>query len=313
MLSYVFLGTPDFAVRVVEGLVAAGLSPLAIVTQPAKPSGRGRRVEPSAVETWARAHGIAVHAVVNANAPEVIDRLRALSPDLILVAAFGQILREELLGLPRKGCLNVHGSLLPKYRGAAPVHRAIWNGDTETGITIQKMARKLDTGDTLVQRRTAIGPDETSGELMGRLAVLGGECLAEAVSLIESGSARFTPQDEKLATYAAKISKDDAAIDWQRPAAAIGNQIRALNPWPVAEGRLGGVRLKLFRATPAEWPGAASAPAGSIWTDGRERLAVRCEPGALSLTELQLENRKRLGIREFLSAYRGSFPHPGMG
>ncbi len=306
-LRYLFMGSPPIAATILELLCREYAPPLTVVTQLPKATGRGQKVLPTAVEVLARQHSLPVIATENVNAPETLAELKSLAPDLILVAAFGQILREDILKLPTRYCLNVHASLLPELRGAAPIQRAIWEGK-KTGITIQKMARKLDTGDILLAKEIPIGAEDTSEILTQKLAMLGGECLVDAVRRVESGKEAFVSQDESKATYAAKLDRDDAPIDWGDSATEIHNQIRALQPWPVAETSLDGTRLKIFGArvvplTPRSQP-------GDISTDGKENLVVTCGNGtALSLTEIQLENRKRLGVRDFLAAYRGNFPH----
>jgi methionyl-tRNA formyltransferase len=310
-LKYLFMGSPPLAATILEALCTRLYEPLAVVTQVAKAAGRGQKIQPTAVETYAKTQGLTVFSSLNVNHAHTMEILKTFQPDVILVAAFGQILKKELLTLPRLFCLNVHASLLPKYRGAAPIQWAIWNGETETGITVQKMAQKLDTGDILLQHRLHIEPDETSGRLMDRLAVLGGECLVEAMQKIEAGQYAFTPQEESQATYAAKIEKAQAALDWTQPASRLANQLRALQPWPVAETSLGGERLKVFAGHVKE--NGAGAP-GSIFTDSKTYIAVTCgDKKALSLTEIQLENRKKLDVKDFLKAYRGQFPHTRMG
>lgn len=307
MLKTVFMGTPLIAATILESLCKNGIRPDLVITQTAKASGRGQKVIPSAVEQAATVLSLEVMATDNVNAGSAFERLRNHQPDLILVAAFGQILKEAILHLPKIACLNVHASLLPKYRGAAPYQRAIWNGDKVTGITVQRMARKLDTGDILLQKELSIFPQETAGELLDRLAVLGGECLVEAVRKIELGNYTFTPQDESQATYAAKLDKSDANMDWTKCAEFLHNQIRALQPWPVAQTSLGDTQLKLFRSEIT--PGKPGVAPGTIHTDHRTFLQVQCGDGrALSLTEIQLENRKRLDIKGFLLGYRGNFP-----
>ncbi len=311
-LRYLFMGSPAIAATILETLCNDLYPPVAVVTQTAKAQGRGNKVIATEVDTFAKSRDLKVFTTDNINAPEMIDVLRTFQPDLILVAAFGQIFREEILKLPKKYCLNVHASLLPAYRGAAPFQWAIMNGETKTGITIQKMAKKLDAGDILLQKVTPIGPDETSSELLLRLAHLGGECLVEAVHLIESGKETFQAQDESKATFAPKIDKTHAVIDWKKGAASIHNQVRALQPWPSAETILGKDRLKVFKTSVVDLN--ANATPGQILTDSKTYLAVQCgDHRALSLTEIQLENRKRLEINQFLMAYRGSFPHTIMG
>lgn len=312
MLRYIFMGTPPLAATILEKLCTDLDPPAAIVTQLAKAQGRGQKILPTAVEQFARGRSLNVFSTLNVNAPETVAALRVFQPDVILVAAFGQILRDDILNLPKLFCLNVHASLLPKYRGAAPIQRAIWNGDAVTGVTIQKMAKKLDTGDVLLQKETNILPDETSGELMARLATLGAEALVEAMRLIDTDHYEFVPQDETLATYASKIDKADALVDWNQPAGRIYNQVRALQPWPVAETLLGTDRLKIFGARIVASPPGKKP--GEVTTDGKTELVVTCGDGrALSLTMIQLENRKRLDVRNFLMAYRGTFPFHQMG
>lgn len=290
-----------------DGVLAAGIRPVLVVTQPAKPAGRGRKEQPSAVAERAAALGLPCLAVENVNAPEVMEQLREAAPDLILVAAFGQILKQALLDLPKLFCLNVHGSLLPKYRGAAPVQRALWNGDESTGITIQKMARRLDTGDVLMQRTVAIEPDDDSETLLARLANVGAELSVESIYRIVSGRYVFIPQDSNEATYAAKLDKSDAPLDFQLPAKTLHDRVRALVPWPVAETRLGTERLKIY-ATRVE-PGPFPQAPGTLVTDGRRELVVVCgDNRGLGLIEVQPENRRRMPVRDFLGGLRGTLP-----
>jgi len=306
MLSYIFMGSPEFAATVLETLCRDLYAPLAVVTQPAKAAGRGQKVRATAVEEFARGQDLTVFSTFDVNAPSTFEAIQTFEPDLLLVVAFGQILRQSVLALPKLMPLNVHASLLPHLRGAAPIQRAIWGGDKITGITVQKMAKKLDSGDILLQRELDIDPSETSGELTLRLAKLGGLCLVDAVKLLDSGEYRLEPQDHAAATFAPKIDKRDAVLDWNRSATQLFDQIRALQPWPVAETMLGEERMKIFKATPCEGEGLEP---GQIATDSKQYLRVGCGfGGALSLIEVQLQNRKRLPIAEFLRAYRGSFP-----
>jgi methionyl-tRNA formyltransferase len=312
MLKIIYMGTPQLAATILEKLCNELYQPVAVVTQVAKATGRGHKITPSAVEDLGRRLGLNVLSSLNVNAEPTLDVLRTFQPDLILVAAFGQILKEEILKLPRMGCYNVHGSLLPKYRGAAPIQRAIWDGQKTTGITIQRIVRKLDAGDIVLKKEISIEPEETSGQLMDRLAHLGGEALVEAVKLIESGKAQYIPQDESQVTYAKKIEKEDAILDFSLSAGQILNQIRALQPWPTAETRLGDTRVKIFKAevTPSPKQGVP----GEIYTDHKSCLLIHCGQGtALALTEIQPENRKRLKIHEFLQAFRGNFPFNKIG
>ncbi len=312
MLKIIYMGTPPFAATILEKLCDELYPPVAVVSQVAKATGRGHKVIPSAVEDLGRRLGLNVITSLNVNASPTLDVLRTFEPDIILVAAFGQILKEEILSLPKLGCFNVHGSLLPKYRGAAPVQRAIWDGETFTGITIQKVVRKLDAGDIVLKKEIAIEPEETAGQLMDRLAHLGGEALVESVRLIEAGKAHLTPQDESQVTYAKKIEKEDARINFELPAHQVFNQIRALQPWPVAETKLGNTRVKIFGARVSPLKDAGKP--GDIFTDHKSHLTIQCgQQTALALTEIQPENRKRLKIQEFLQAFRGNFPFNKIG
>ena len=312
VLRVIFMGTPAFAATILDGVIGAGIRPVLIVTQPAKPTGRGRKELPSAVAVRAEALGIPCLAVENVNAPEVMEQLKAAAPDLVLVAAFGQILKQPLLDLPKLFCLNVHGSMLPKYRGAAPAQRALWNGDTETGITIQKMARRLDTGDVLMQRTVPIEPDDDSETLLARLAKIGADLSVESIYRIVSGRYVFVPQDSNLATYAAKLDKLDAPLDFQLPAEELHNRIRALVPWPVAETRFGSERLRVF-STRIE-AGPFPQPPGTLVTDGRREIVIVCgDTKGLSLIEVQPENRRRMPVRDFLGGFRGQLPVDSVG
>lgn len=308
MLSYVFMGSPEFAREILSALCAQYGAPLLVITQPAKPAGRGQLPKPTAVALWAKEKGLNLIECPDANAPEVLETLRALSPDLLLVAAFGQILKQTLLDLPRRYCLNVHASLLPKYRGAAPVARAILSGDKETGVCIQKMARKLDTGDILVSRSTEIREGETSDGLLTRLAILSSEMMLELLPTIEKGTERLTPQDDSQATYAKKLDKAEARIDWARPATLVLRKIDGLLPWPVAEFELSGDRVRVFRARRSAIA-PQKVPAGTAQTDHQSWLRVVCGDGeAIDLLELQAPNRKRMPTADFLRGFRGQFP-----
>jgi methionyl-tRNA formyltransferase len=311
-LKYLFMGSPQLAATILETLCDHLHPPEAVVTQVPKIAGRGQKISSTEVEFYAKSQELTVLTTADINAEPTVAALRVFEPDVILVAAFGQIFREPILQLPKICCLNVHASLLPAYRGAAPIQWALWNNEVRTGVTLQKMSRKLDAGDILMQKECAIESTDTTSDLLLRLAKLGGEAAVEALQKIESGDFSFTPQDHAKATLAPKIEKTHALLDWKAPALRCFNQIRALQPWPVAETRLGPDRLKVFKAQIV--PGLTGGIPGAVKTDARSFLNVQCGDGlALSLTEIQLENRKRLGIREFLAAYRGSFPHQKLG
>jgi methionyl-tRNA formyltransferase len=229
-----FLGSPPFAVPVLRRLCASSHSVVALVTRPDKPKGRGRKVASSPLADVARDRDVPILQPSSARDPAFLAELRALAPEALLVASYGEILRAEMLVLAPRGAFNVHASLLPRHRGASPIQAALLAGDRETGVTIQKMVQKLDEGDVVLAERTSIGEHENAGELLDRLARLGGEAAVRALDLLERGEARFTPQDPSLATYAKKITKEDGRIDWSRSAATITRQVRAFTPWPGA-------------------------------------------------------------------------------
>ncbi|NBX91701.1 MAG: methionyl-tRNA formyltransferase [Proteobacteria bacterium] len=303
MLKYIYMGTPAIAARILEKLCENEYPPALVVTQVAKPKGRGQKTMPSEVERYARTQDLSVIEAFDINSPGTADVLKTFHPDLILVVAFGQILKETVLTIPKSGCLNVHASLLPKYRGAAPVQRAIMAGERETGISIQKIVKKLDAGDILVQKKVAISPDETAGDLLNRLAEVGADALLEALKLVESRKAQFTPQVEEDASYAKKLEKSDANLDWSLPAWVLQNYVRGLQPWPVAQFPWNGEMIRIFKAKVV--PGTPGSQVGVIRSDRKTFVEVQCGDGhALSLIEIQQEGRKRLKIEEFLMGYR---------
>jgi len=234
-MRYVFLGSPPFAMPVFEALLESGHVALGLVTRPDKPRGRGREVVVSPLVELARERGLAVLQPTTTKSPEFVESLRVLEPDVLLVASYGEILREEVLQLAPHGALNVHGSLLPRWRGAAPIQYAVAAGDAETGVSVQRMVLALDEGDVLLEKRLPIGPDDTSGALFDRLAVLGGAAAVEALDELERGNAHYTPQDPEHVTYAKKLAKTDGHIDWSRPAVELERHVRAMYPWPGAK------------------------------------------------------------------------------
>ncbi len=301
--NYVFMGTPEFGAICLKILCEKYFPPKLVITQNAKNAGRGQKLRHSEVANFAFNAGLEVCETDNTNSDTIYELIKNKSPDLIIVVAFGQILKEKLLRLPKLFCLNVHASLLPKYRGASPIQHAILNGEKKTGITIQKIVKKLDAGDILLQKETLIFEDETAQELSRRLAELGGNSLIDALNIIENGKCSFIPQNPNLVTYASKIDRTMALIDWNELSQSIHNKIRAFNPWPVAETLLNGARLKIYRSSTN--PEINEAPAGTIISDSKNYLKVVCgEKTTLNLIEVQFENRKILGIREFLVGYR---------
>jgi methionyl-tRNA formyltransferase len=297
-LRVVFFGTPAFAVPSLERLFASPHDVVAVVTQPDRPRDRGQRLRPSAIKAAAGGRAPVFHPARLAD-PGWLDELRAGRPDLGVVAAYGRILPQPLLDLPRLGMINVHASLLPRWRGAAPVHRAILAGDRETGITIMRVVLALDAGPMLARRATPIDPDETSADLEARLAGMGAVLLGDTIDRLAAGPVPETPQDERLATYAPRLDRAESAIDWQRPARAVHDQIRGLQPWPLAAARLQGRRVLLRRSQVADETSRGAAP-GVIERIDRDAIVVATSPGAIRITELQVEGRPPMGAREFL-------------
>ncbi len=303
-MRIVFMGTPSFAVASLEALVRAGHQVAGVFSQPDKPVGRHQnKLQPTPVKECAQAHGIPVYQPEKLRDGTALALLRELDPELIVAAAYGRILPDDILALPPKGCINVHSSLLPKYRGSAPINWAILNGDRETGVTIQKMVRDLDAGDIILQRATPIGADENAAALYDRLALMGGELLTQAVAQIEAGIAACTPQDHAQATQAPMLSKALSPVDWTRSAQAIHNQIRGLYPWPAAATDiLTGEPVKLWAARTAEMPAAARP--GTIISAGKEGIDVACGDGrALRILELQAPGGKRMSAADYLRGH----------
>jgi len=296
LLRIVFFGTPEFAVPALRALLA-GTDPLVgVVCQPDKPAGRGQHVMMPPVKQVAAEAGIPVLQPEKLRTADVLDALRGWAPTLIVVAAYGKILPPAVLELPARGCINVHASLLPKYRGAAPIQWAILRGDEVTGVTIMQMNERMDAGDILLQRATPIGGDETYGELQTRLADLGAHALMEAIAHLHAGTLRPQTQREDEMVLAPMIKKEDGRIDWTQSAVSIARRVHAFNPWPSAFTHLDGKLLKIHRAH----VGAAGRPAGPgcvVAVHGD--LAVATGDGALVLDELQLEGRRRLSAAEF--------------
>jgi methionyl-tRNA formyltransferase len=309
-LKIVFFGTPEFAVPSLDALVQASHQVVAVITQPDKPRGRGQRVSAAPVKARAEALGIPVWQPEKLRVDAFLDDVRALGADLGVVAAYGKILPEALLQIPRLGMINVHASLLPRYRGAAPIQRAIMEGETHTGVTIMRVVKALDAGAMILADAIPIEPEETGGELEARLATLGARLLLPAIEQLARGTAVETPQDDSQATYAARILKTDGAIAWDRPAQAIHDQARALSPWPHAYTFLEGARYVLHRTRPHASRadvGAASAAAdaaapGTILPAAKGHLLIQAGGGTvLEVLNLQEEGRRVLPVRDFLA------------
>jgi methionyl-tRNA formyltransferase len=292
----VFMGTPDFALETLEGLLEAGVNLCAVYTQPDRPKGRGNRLAAPPVKELALARGIPVYQPVKLRDPLVVEELRALAPDLIVVVAYGQILPKSVLEIPRYGCINVHASLLPRYRGAAPINKAVIDGEEVAGVTTMVMDVGLDTGAMLIKRATPIGFEETAGELHDRLALLGREAMEETLERLCAGTLKAEAQDDALSTYAQMLKKEDGRIDWSRSAQAIHNQVRGLDPWPGAFTHLDGEVLKIARTRPETGEGEP----GTVVSAGADGVRIACGEGILLVRELQLPGKRRLAARDFL-------------
>ena len=298
-LRIVFMGTPGFACPTLQTLVDRGERVVGVVTQPDRPKGRGQQLQPPPVKVLAERHGIPILQPLKLRVPEAIEEIRVMAPDLIVVVAFGQILPQSLLDIPPRGCINVHASLLPRYRGAAPLNWCIINGETETGVTTMLMNAGLDTGDMLVKRATPIGPDEDAASLHDRLAVLGAATLAETLDLLVAGRLVPEKQNDALTCYAPLLKKEHGRIDWAREPAAIRNLVRGLTPWPGAYSSLGGKLLKISRVA----CGVGSGTPGTLLRVGRDGIEVACRGGSVLIQELQLEGKRRMAAGEFLAGH----------
>jgi methionyl-tRNA formyltransferase len=300
-LRVVFFGTPEFAVPTLEALRRSRHRMVGVVTQPDRPRGRGHKTSDAPVKAHALAAGVPLLQPERLRDPAFVAALSALAADLAVVAAYGKILTDEVLAVPPLGFINVHASLLPRYRGAAPVHRAILAGERETGVTIMRVVQALDAGPMLASVRRPIGPDETSEDVERDLARLGAGLLVSTVDAIADGHVIETPQDEGASTYAHRLTKDDGAIDWTQPAGRIHNQIRGLHPWPHAFSFLNGRRFILRRS--AVLPGLTGA-AGTVVEAAGDRLTVAAGTGGIAILEIQTEGKRPLSPREFLAGHR---------
>jgi len=310
-LRIVFAGTPEFAARALEALSQHRdeYSLCAVYTQPDRPAGRGRQPQPSAVKELALGKGMAVHQPASLRDPQAQQELAALAPDLMIVAAYGLILPRPVLDIPRLGCINVHASLLPRWRGAAPIERAIEAGDEKTGITIMQMDAGLDTGDMLLRLDCEISPTDTGATLRDRLGELGAQAVIEALRLIRAGKLVATPQDASLATYAAKLRREEAEIDWHQDASVLARRIRAFNPANVCQSSVAGQVLRIWMAAASNEATGEARP-GEILRLERNAIVVACGSGALQLVQLQLAGGKMLDARALLNG-RADLFRPG--
>ena len=302
-LRLVFAGTPEFALPCLDACLGASADVVAVYTQPDRPAGRGRKLLASPVKQRALEAGITVEQPLTLKDPAAQQTLRDYAPDLMIVVAYGLILPKRVLAIPRLGCWNVHASLLPRWRGAAPIQRAILAGDAETGVDLMQMEAGLDTGPVLLERRTPIGTAETGGSLHDRLAALGADVLAEGLARAAAGETLPSrPQPDAGATYAHKIEKTEARLDWNEPAAALARKVRAFDPWPVAEAEVQGERLRIWSAEAVDGP--VHAQPGTIVGNSRDTLDVATGDGVLRIRELQREGGRRVSARDWHNARR---------
>ena len=302
-LRLVFAGTPEFAVPCLEACLAAPADVVAVYTQPDRPAGRGRKLTPSPVKQRSLEANISVEQPETLKAADVQQRLADYAPDLMVVVAYGLILPKKVLAIPRLGCWNVHASLLPRWRGAAPIQRAILAGDTETGIDLMQMEAGLDTGPVLIERRTPIGDDDTGGSLHDRLATLGSDALAEGLARIARGET-LTPraQAETGVVYAHKLEKSEARLDWNEPASVLARKVRAFDPWPATEAELWGERVRIWSAEAID--ARTDQPPGTIVATGRDAIDVATGKGLLRILEVQREGGRRISVRDWQNARR---------
>lgn len=302
-LRIVFMGTPDFAAAILRRLIDTGRNVVGVISQPDKPAGRKQAVLPTPVKALALESGIPVWQPAKLRDGTALALLKELRPDLVVVAAYGRILPAELLAAPPLGCVNIHGSLLPKYRGAAPIQWSVLNGEEKTGVTAMFMAQGMDTGDMILKLETPIGPEETSGELFERLAALGADAIERTLALFDRGAVPRTPQDDAEATFAPMLKKEMSVIDFTKSARELHNLARGLDPWPVACASLGGKTIKVYKMAAAE--GFSGEP--GVLLDDR-RFIVGCGDGAVELREIRPEGGKRMSGTDFM---RGRRPEKG--
>lgn len=308
-LRIIFAGTPEFAAEHLKALLSSRHEVIAVYSQPDRPAGRGKKLTASPVKEVALAHKIRVYQPLNFKSPETLAELATLNADLMVVVAYGLILPKAVLDTPRLGCINVHASILPRWRGAAPIQRAIEAGDSETGVTIMQMDVGLDTGDMLVKAFCPILSEDTGGSLHDKLITIGAPALIEALDLIQSGTTKPEKQDDSLSNYAPKLSKEEAALHWQLSATELARKVRAFNPFPVAHTKPAGAddtqRIRVWAATASDI--TANATPGSITRINAEGLWIACKQGQLILEQLQLPGKKVMGVGEILRGHPDLF------
>mgnify|MGYP000585197175 CR=1 FL=1 len=296
-----FAGTPEFAAIALRALLEAGHNIVAVYTQPDRPAGRGRKLQPGPVKQLALEHNLPICQPENFKSDAALQELAGWQADLMIVAAYGLLLPQAVLDIPRRGCLNIHASLLPRWRGAAPIQRAILAGDSETGVTIMQMDAGLDTGDMLLKRTCPIDPDETGGSLHDKLAALGGAAIVQALADLEH--LRPEPQDDSQATYARKLDKAEARLDWHQPAAQLAREVRAFNPWPVSHTLLDGQPLRIWQARARDE--TLGAEPGTVVSTDSDGIAVACGDGVLLLQQIQPAGSKAMSAAAFLHGRPG--------
>ena len=299
-MKIIFMGTPDYAAAALEALIEAGHEVTAVVTQPDRPKGRSGQVQCTPVKECAVRHGIAVLQPIKIKTPEAIEELRKYEADVYVVAAFGQILSKEILELPRFGCINIHASLLPKYRGAAPINQCIIDGEQETGVTIMQMDAGIDTGDILTQKKVIIEEKETAQTLFDKLSQAGAALIVETLPKLERGEVTPKKQEESLASYVKMMDKSQGKIDWTRDAVSIERLVRGLNPWPSAYTFCQGKTVKIWRSDAVETAAEDTQQPGTIVLVGKDFFDIVCGAGNLRIYELQLEGKKRMDTKSFL-------------
>lgn len=302
-MKIVFMGTPDFAVPSLRMLVSAGYDVVAVVTQPDKPKGRGNKMSAPPVKEYALEKGIDVLQPEKIKTGEFVEKIRSYNPDLLVTAAYGKILSKELLDVPALGCINVHGSLLSAYRGAAPIHWAVINGEKKTGITTMFTDVGLDTGDMLLKKELEIEPDMTVGELHDKMAVLGAEVLKETLQKLSAGALERIPQDNGLSSYAPIMTKELGCIDWNKTAAEIHNLVRGTDPWPGAYTFYRGSRMRIWKTSPAssKYDGKSN---GEILRVSDEGILIKCSGGCILVTEVQFDSSRRMSVTDYIRGHK---------
>ncbi|MBO5317907.1 MAG: methionyl-tRNA formyltransferase [Oscillospiraceae bacterium] len=300
-MRVVFMGTPDIAATCLKKILEHGCEVVGVYTQPDRPKNRGMKLQPSPVKEVALAHNIPVFQPENFREAETVEQLRSLQPDVVAVVAYGRILPQSVLDIPPRGCINIHASLLPQYRGSAPYQWAVLDGLKETGVTAMYLCREMDAGDIIDIAKTPIAPEETAGELLDRLAELGAELLSKTLRSIREGTAKRTPQDGSLATYAPMLDKTMCPLDWNRTARQLHDQIRGLNPWPVATTELQGKRFKIYESRVVDV--TTDAAPGTILVLTKTGLQIACGEGVLEIRNLQAEGGKRMAAPDYFRGH----------